>query len=390
RAGAEYGLTFALPIVLVCLLKYPVFRFAAVYAAATGNTLIEGYARRGRGLVAFMLAAALLEGLGAVAGVGLVTAGIAKLILGLHLTDLTATLGLLAGTAALLLVGRYRVLENLTRVFVVAFSVLTVAATVAALPSLAASTTPLAAPFVLDAAGWSFLLAVSGWMPIGNVASIMLAAWVCAKSQALGRRVAVSEARFDVDLGYFASLLLALCFLLMGTGVLLGRGIALPAGSADFAALLVKVFAATIGAWVRWPVAVAALAVMYSTLLAIMDGFPRLYADFGRQLGLLSRAPDHHDRQYRALLLAVPVFAGGLLRFFLTSFGAFIDLVTTVAFMVAPVVALVNQKVVTSEEVPAEYRPSRLLLQWNQLAIGLLVVASLAYLYLKLGSGAPP
>ncbi|MFH1568216.1 MAG: divalent metal cation transporter, partial [Gemmatimonadota bacterium] len=47
RAGAEYGLTFALPIVLVCLLKYPVFRFAAVYAAATGNTLIEGYARRG-------------------------------------------------------------------------------------------------------------------------------------------------------------------------------------------------------------------------------------------------------------------------------------------------------------------------------------------------------
>ena len=48
RASTEYGLTFAWIIVFICLLKYPLFRFGAEYAAATGQTLIEGYSHRGK------------------------------------------------------------------------------------------------------------------------------------------------------------------------------------------------------------------------------------------------------------------------------------------------------------------------------------------------------
>ena len=62
RAGAGFGLTLGLLILLVCLLKYPLFRFAADYAAATGESLVRGYGRRGRLLVLVMFITSAIEG----------------------------------------------------------------------------------------------------------------------------------------------------------------------------------------------------------------------------------------------------------------------------------------------------------------------------------------
>ena len=68
RAGAGYGLTLGLLILLVCLLKYPLFRFAADYAAATGENLVRGYGRRGRLLVLVMFITSAIEAVAAMAG----------------------------------------------------------------------------------------------------------------------------------------------------------------------------------------------------------------------------------------------------------------------------------------------------------------------------------
>ena len=48
RAGADFGLVMASFILLVCLVKYPAFRFGSEYAAASGLTLIDGYFRQGQ------------------------------------------------------------------------------------------------------------------------------------------------------------------------------------------------------------------------------------------------------------------------------------------------------------------------------------------------------
>ena len=61
RAGAGYGLTLGILILLVCALKYPLFRFAADYAAATGENLVRGYGRRGRTLVLVMFVLSLIH-----------------------------------------------------------------------------------------------------------------------------------------------------------------------------------------------------------------------------------------------------------------------------------------------------------------------------------------
>ncbi|MDA1075793.1 MAG: divalent metal cation transporter, partial [Proteobacteria bacterium] len=95
RAGGEYGLSMMLVIIGICALKYPVFRFAAEYAALTGKSVLDGYARQGRGTLWIVLGAVITESLAAVAGVTLVTAGIANHLLALPVTDIQMSLGLL-------------------------------------------------------------------------------------------------------------------------------------------------------------------------------------------------------------------------------------------------------------------------------------------------------
>jgi len=75
--------------------------------------------------------------------------------------------------------------------------------------------------------------------------------------------------------------------------------------------------------------------------------------------------------------------AGALLGLFLDGFAAFIDLVTIIGFLVAPVVALANQLVITAPNVPREARPEALLVRWNQLGIGLFAAATGVFLYLR-------
>jgi len=382
RAGAAYGLTLGALILAVCLVKYPLFRFAADYAAATGESLVRGYRRRGRVLVGLMFGVSAIEAVAAVAGVALVTAGIAKWLLGITLSDTTAALLVMALTAALVGVGRYRLLESFATVFVVLFSVLTVLATGASLPLLGAGDRGAFGAFGFSADTLSFATAVSGWMPVGNTASIMLAAWVLARADDRGPPT-LAAARFDFNVGYLVSSLLALCFLLMGAAVLYGRGLPLPGGGAQFATTFTDMFAGAVGYWSRLLVAVLSLAVMYSTLLAIVDGFPRMLQEFLVELGWLNDHPTRARRNFLLLLIVVTGGAGAFLAFFMRSFTTFIDLVTITGFIAAPIVAWANHAVLESTEVPASARPGAGLTLWSRLSVAALLVASAGFLYFR-------
>src|SRR5690606_3268942 len=74
RGGAGFGAGILLVIVLICLLKYPLFLFGAWYTAATGNTVIEGYRQLGRWILVVILAVYLFELPFAIAGISLVSA----------------------------------------------------------------------------------------------------------------------------------------------------------------------------------------------------------------------------------------------------------------------------------------------------------------------------
>ena len=382
RAGAEFGFTMAVLIVVACLVKYPAFRFGAEYAAATGESVIEAYARQGRWLLVFFLLAIAVEGLVVIPAVSLVAAGMTMNLLGFQANEILVTMAIVALSSVALALGRYRLLERTSKAFVVVFAVLTVVATLAAIPALDASQ-PLAAPIAPTRENLFFAVAVAGWMPVGMGGAVFISLWVCAKARLRGRPISVEEARFDFNLGYAGTIVLALCFLLMGTALLFGRGIDIAQSSVGFADQFVTLFTGAVGSWVRIVIGVAALAVMFSTVLTVIDGFARVYANVSRRL-LGGVAPAFgEERLYLAFLVAQAAVALALLLYLFQSFGVFIDFATTAGFVIAPVIAFLNHRVIGSASVPERDRPQAWLKAWSAAGVAVLTVASLAYLYFR-------
>jgi Mn2+/Fe2+ NRAMP family transporter len=382
RAGAEFGFTMGLLIIVACLVKYPAFRFGAEYAAATGESVIEAYARQGRWLLVLFLLAISIEGLVVIPAVSLVAAGMTMNLLGFAGNEILVTMTIIASCSIALALGRYRLLERTSKLFVALFAVLTIVATIAAATALGQDR-PLAAPIAPTRENVFFAVAVAGWMPVGMGGAVFISLWVCAKSRLLGRAVTTDEARFDFNLGYLGTVGLALCFLLMGTALLFGRGIELSASSVGFAGQLVGLFTEAVGPWVRVVIGVVALAVMFSTVITVIDAFPRVYANVSRRL-LGNVAPSlGEERLYLSFLIVQGGVALALLIYLFASFGVFIDFATTAGFVIAPAIAFLNHRVIGSSRMPSAERPPAWLKAWSGTGVIVLSAASLLYLYFR-------
>ena len=170
-AGATYGLIMVTYMVLVCLVKYPTFLFGATYAAATGETLVEGYTRMGKWVVVLFFFMQLFEYTFAVSGVSVTTAAIVRGVFGLEM-GITLELGLVLLCMIILALGRYSVLEDVTRILVILFTVCTILAAVVAIGGINTGGTSLSADMTFDRPTILFLIAVAGWMPTGTRISI--------------------------------------------------------------------------------------------------------------------------------------------------------------------------------------------------------------------------
>ena len=107
RAGAEFGLSLVLLVIIVVVLKYPAFRFGVAYASATGRSLITAYARIGKTALIWMGLASIVDMFIAPAAVALVTAGLVVSIFGLPYSAPMVAVGLLIVSALVLLNGHY-------------------------------------------------------------------------------------------------------------------------------------------------------------------------------------------------------------------------------------------------------------------------------------------
>lgn len=370
----------AILIILACVIKYPAFRYGAEYAASARESVVAAYAREGRWLLVVFLIAIAVEGLAVIPAVSLVTAGLTMNLLGFRGNDTLVTMAIVVVCSVGLVFGRYKLLERVSAAFVALFAVLTLVATIASVGSLDPGR--IAAPFTLSRDNLFFAVAVTGWMPVGMGGAVFISLWVRAKSEVLGRSLTVREARFDFDLAYVATVVLALCFLLMGTALMFGRGMTLASNSGTFAADLVSLFTQSVGRWIEPVIGVAALAVMFSTVLAVIDGFPRVYADTTRRL-LGSGSVLSEDRLYLVYLLVQGLVALVLLSYLLSSFGVFIDFATTAGFVSAPVIAVLNHRIISSNAVAPADRPPRWLRLWSACGCAVLTAASVSYLYFR-------
>lgn len=374
RAGAGYGFALVGVVLVANLLKYPFFEFGPRYAAATGESLLEGYARLGRWAVAAYLLVTVGTMFVVVGAVALVTGSLATQLFGGALSPFAYTVVLLTVCALLLIAGRYPMLDRLVKVIIVVLTLSTVVAVAAAVVAGRQGAPGPAAPW--DAAKFAFVIALAGWMPSAIDISVWNSLWTLERAKQTRYRPKLSEVLFDFNLGYVGTAVLALFFLALGALVLHGTGEEVAEGGGAFAAQLIRIYTEALGPWSRPLIALAAFTTMFSTTLAVADGFPRAL-----QRATVLLAPRAVGRAADALywLWMLVVLAGALL---LT--GAFrgrltllVDVATTLSFLTAPLLSWFNLRVVTGPWMPAEAVPPRWLLglSWVGLVFGALFAA---------------
>ena len=373
RAGADAGFALAGVILLALILKYPFFEYGPRYAAATGESLVEGYNRIGRWALWLYFGITLSTALIIQVAIVLFTSFLLQTAFGIPL-PLPAVAALLILTCAgLLRVGRFRGLDGTIKLVLVLLAVSTLFAAALAVPRADLSTLAFWPP-ASAAVPFAFILALAGWMPSAIDVAVWSSVWTLAKNRDTGTTASVAHALLDFRIGYVATGILAFAFLLLGAGVMFHAGTSFSNAGTQFSLQLVDLYSQTLGAWTRPIVLVAVVTTMFSTALTVIDGFPRVIA---RSIAVIrahgpARAADDTGPVYwvsgailgAATVLVVIRFAGSL--------TSMVDFATIVSFLTAPILGYLNLRVVTGSNVAPEHRPGRALVWWSHAGLVLL------------------
>jgi Mn2+/Fe2+ NRAMP family transporter len=385
RAGAGFGFGMLGLLVLACVTKYPFLEFGPRYAAAMGEDLVEGYRKLGAWAVWVCAVVTFGSMFIVMAAVTMVTAAIAQFIASLYLpgvqhVTLVGWCGVVIGMClSVLLAGRYRVLERTMKVVMALLLLSTVAAV--AVAALGGHDTPVVVPADSPrwwaAANFGFVLAFMGWMPIPIDSAIWNSIWVREHGRAQGRAMTLRESILDYRTGYITAGAVAVLFLALGALVMRGRVTELQDGP-GFVQQLITVYSDTLGAWSVPIIALAALTTMFSTTLVVLDAFPRAMHRLTQAVRGVPPDESRGRSAYVGWVIAQAVAAMGILAFFGRSMTTMIDLATTLSFLTAPVLAVINYLVIM-RLVPVEARPGRGMRWLSVVSIGFLGVFSGAY-----------
>ena len=374
RAGADAGFSLLWVILVALALKYPFFEFAPRYAAATGESLIEGYYRLGRWAVWVYLLISLSTALMIQSAVGLFTAFAFAYLLGVSWSMATVGALVMSGAALLLWTGRFRALDGTIKGVLVLLAMCTLVAAAMTLPRAVASDWRPWPAVESDTIGFGFILALVGWMPSAIDIAVWSSIWTLAKNRAGGIEATVGEALLDFRIGYIGTGIIALAFLTLGATVMYPSSQSFSGEGTTFSLQLVDLYSATLGEWARPLILLAIVTTMFSTMLTVMDGFPRSIA---RTYHVLKVGPDRgydeeKGRVYWTSVVVLALLTVLVFQFFTGSLTTMVDFATIVTFITAPVLGYLNLRAVTASHFPEPFRPGRVLRVTSYLGLTLL------------------
>ncbi len=381
RAGAGWGMSLIVVVLLANLLKYPAFEAGPRYAAATGTSLLQAYRDQGRWALWLFLALTFATMFTVLGAVTIVTAGMASAMISDALGPTGWSAILLLASGVLLGIGRFKLLESAMKILMLVLSVSTLIAVVLLVSKVDFSEIPWG-PVIpdLDVATLAFLVALVGWMPTAIDIATWQSLWGLEKARSEGRKLEMRGALFDFKVGYIGTAVLALCFITMGAGVFYGSPQELPNQAGKFAVTFVDMYVQALEPWARPVVLVAAFSTMLSTTITCNDGFPR--AVEAAVLRLRSDEQPGEDRTivYWITLGVIGVGALLLISAFAKNLTGLVDLATTLSFLTAPVLAVLNYRALRSPKVAPEHRPRGWLLALHW--IGMVFMSLFAAYYL--------
>ena len=274
RAGAEYGFGLIWALLLVHLFKYPFFQFGPRYAAATGETLLDGYRKLGKGVLIAYYLLNFATMFTIQAAVTIVTAGLASQLFGFTNDLVLWSTMLLFISLIFLMVGKYKLLDNLMKYIIVILTISTIIAVSVALFSTkdAFDITQIIPSGTVEL---TFLIAFLGWMPAPLDISIWHSIWSVEKDKTAIIKTKRKEAIFDFNIGYLGTLFLGICFVLLGALVMYKSDENFSDKGGAFATQLIKLYTKNLGQYSYIFIAIAAFTTMFSTTITTLDASPR-------------------------------------------------------------------------------------------------------------------
>lgn len=354
KAGANFGFGLLWALLLINLIKYPFFQFGPRYAAATGESLLEGYNKLGKGVLKAYALLTIATMFTIQTAVTIVTAGIASTLFGSEVSMEIWSVIILSICFLLLLVGKYSLLDKMMKVIIIVLSLSTLFAVAAAF--INSTNEPEWTQIVPSTdVELIFLIAFMGWMPAPLDVSIWHSLWAIQKKKQ-EQNFNSKTAALDFNIGYLGTIVLGIGFLMLGGLVMHGSGKSFSANGGEFSIQLIEMYTQNLGEWSYIIIGVAALTTMFSTTLTTLDASPRA---MNKTLELILDKPLNNG--YKVWLIVLIIGTISIFFFFLSEMGSLIKIATILSFLTAPFYALMNYILICSKHTPQSFRPSKMM-----------------------------
>lgn len=371
RAGADFGFGLLWALLLINAVKYPFFEFGPRYASATGESLLQGYQKLGKGVILFYFLLTFATMFTIQTAVTIVTAGIATTLFGFGtIVFWTAMITVICFT--ILIIGRYKVLDSLMKVIVIGLTICTIASVILAITP--ETSMDFKQVFPTDLASIAFLIAFMGWMPAPLDISIWHSMWTVEKKK-LDQSINPKQSRFDFNVGFVTTTVMAIGFVALGALVMFGSGESFSANGGEFANQLISMYTHSLGDGTKLLIGIAALTTMFSTTLTTLDGSPRVMHKTSEIV--LNKS---YNRGYFFWLIVLAIGTIAIFSFLLSEMKLLVEIATILSFLTAPFYAVINYKLISGKHTPESARPGKLMRIYSLLCILILIAFSLWYI----------
>ena len=352
RAGADFGFGLIWALVLIHIVKYPFFQFGPRYAAATGESLLDGYKKLGKSVLISYFILNLATMFTIQAAVTIVTAGLAANLFGITTNPIIWSIIITVICVTLLLIGKYKLLDNLMKIIVITLTLSTIIALI-----LAAFNTESTYSFTQilpkGSSEIGFLIAFLGWMPAPLDVSIWQSLWALEKQKDKTSEFNTKQAIFDFNIGFVTTLILGICFVALGALVMFNSGETFSGSAVQFSQQLITLYTKNLGSEMYIFIAAAAFTTMFSTTITTLDASPRAMT---KTFYLLTNKSYKNMYWFWISFLAIGTIA--ILIFFMSEMGVLIKIATILSFLTAPFFAIINYILISGKHTPKEWRPS--------------------------------
>lgn len=346
QAGAMYGWSLLLLVILANLFKYPFFRFGAEYTLETGKNLVEGYAEKGKVYLGIFFILNVFSALVNTAAVGILCAAIVASAfpnaLGLSITQWSLILIVLIWS--MLLFGGYKFLDGLAKWIMSALTLATVLAVIVAIiehPEYGADFVEKT-PWQMTAL--PFIVSLMGWMPAPIEISAINSLWTAEKGKTVD--ISIKDGLFDFNVGFIGTAILAVFFVALGALIQYPTGQEVQAAGAAYIQQFVGMYASVLGDWSRFLITFIAFLCIFGTVITVIDGYSRVNAE---SLRLLFKKKEISQKELNVWMTATSIIGGIIIYFFQGSVAPMLRFAMIASFLTTPFFALLNYLLVTGE-----------------------------------------